>query len=305
MYEEHFGLKMSPFARGPDPQFIYLTDKVREALAILSYGVSARKGFIQLVGDVGTGKTTLLNIFLDWLRERGHSAAFLCNPHVKPEEFLDLMWADLGLERNVLPKSQMILKFNQWLLDRYNSGRLVVVVVDEAQQLSPDVLEELRLLTNLETPNHKLLQIVLSGQPELETVLDNPGLRQLRQRIILRCRTAPFTEGQTCAYIQHRLRVAGAADRIIFSPSAMESVHRYSKGIARIINVLCEQAMIDAFCDSSARVTSQIVAKVAREVVASSALEDATPAPTETLAGDEEKAREAGRGLQVVERNCL
>jgi len=130
MYEEHFGLKMSPFALGPDPQFIYLTDKVREALAILSYGVSARKGFIQLVGDVGTGKTTLLNIFLDWLRERGHSAAFLCNPHVKPEEFLDLMWADLGLERNVLLKSQMILKFNQWLLDRYNSGHLVVVVVD-------------------------------------------------------------------------------------------------------------------------------------------------------------------------------
>jgi general secretion pathway protein A len=305
MYEEHFGLKMSPFALGPDPQFIFLTDKVREALAILSYGASARKGFIQLVGDVGTGKTTLLNIFLDWLRERGDSAAFICNPHVKPDEFLDLMWADLGIDRNVPLKSQMLLRFNQWLLERYDSGRLAVLVVDEAQQLSPEVLEELRLLTNLETPNHRLLQIILSGQPELETVLENPALRQLRQRITLRCRTTPFTQAQTCAYIQHRLRVAGAAERLIFSPSALASVHFYSKGIARIINVLCEQAMIDAFCDSSDRVTANIVTKVARDVVGSAALRDATPAQRETLLRDEEKVGESAEGMQVLKRSCL
>lgn len=283
MYEKHFQLAISPFALGPDPRFIYLTENVREALATLSYGVTARKGFIQLTGDVGTGKTTLLNSFFAWLEKREASTAFISNPHVKPDEFLDLMWADFGIEHDSLLKSQRMLKFTRWLLECYESDRLAVVFVDEAQQLSVEVLEELRLLTNIETPCHKLLQIVLCGQPELEQFLEQSSLRQLRQRITLRCRTKPFTQSQTAEYIRHRLRVAGAASSDIFSLEALAAIHDSSRGIARLINVLCEQSLIDSFCDGVTRVDAETVGRAAMDIGVSAHQEAEANLPREVI----------------------
>ena len=266
MYEEHFHLTTSPFNLGPDPKFLFLTDAVREALAVLSYGVTARKGFIQLTGEVGTGKTTLLNTFLRWLEERSAATAFIFNPHLEPDEFLELMLAHFGLERDWTTKSEMMLQFNRWLLERYRANQLAVVFVDEAQQLPAETLEELRLLTNLETPTHKLLQIILCGQPELETLLARSSLSQVRQRITLRCRTVPFTAEQTKEYITQRLRTAGAPDSEIFEPEAINLIQVCSGGIARIINTLCEQSMIEAYCDEAQTISATVVEKIGREM---------------------------------------
>lgn len=266
MYEKHFNLTTSPFNAGPDPRFVYLTDALQEAMAVLAYGVTARKGFVQLTGEVGTGKTTLLNMFLQSLQKRGASTAFIFNPHLNPDDFLDLILADFGMERKSTSKSQALLLFNQKLLELYREDKLAVVLVDEAQQLSPEVLEELRLLTNLETPAHKLLQIVLCGQPELETLLDRPSLSQMRQRISLRCRTAPLTALQTAAYIAQRLRIAGAGEREIFSAESVAAVHRYAGGIPRLVNSICEQSLIEAYCDGAPRISTEIVEKIARDL---------------------------------------
>ena len=266
MYQDHFHLKASPFNLGPDPKFLYLTDTLREALSVLAYGVTARKGFVQLTGEVGTGKTTLLNMFLQSLQAKGAATAFIFNPHLDPDEVLDFVMADFGVEPTSTSKSRAMLQFNRWLLDLYSEDRLAVLFVDEAQQLSPAVLEELRLLTNLETPTHKLLQIVLCGQPELDALLERLSLSQLRQRITLRCRTARLSAEQTREYIAQRLRVADAGEHQIFEPDAVGLVHRFSGGIPRLINSICEQSMIESFCDGAESVRAEVIEKVAREM---------------------------------------
>jgi len=197
MYEAHFHLKVAPFTLNPDPRFLYVTPLVKEALATLAYGVTNRKGFVLLTGDVGTGKTTLLNVFVQWLAKNSAATAFIFNPRMEPDEFLDFMMADFGIDCDSTSKSRRMIAINQWLLNRHQKGQPAVLIVDEAQQLSENTLEELRLLTNLETPTHKLLQIVLSGQSELEKVLARPSLRQLKQRITLRCKTLPLSYIQT------------------------------------------------------------------------------------------------------------
>ncbi len=265
MYEEYFHLKASPFSLGPDPDSVYITETITEALAMLAYGVNRQTGFILLTGDVGTGKTTILNIFMRWLRGQGAATGFIFNPHLKPDDFLDLVLSDFGLARGEQSKSQWMAQFNRWLLERYHENSRVVLLVDEAQQLSEEVLEELRLLTNLETPMHKLLQIVLCGQPELNDLLSRPSLRQLRQRIGLRCRTAPFTAEQTSEYISQRLRSAGARDSSLFDPEAVRLIHQYAGGIPRVINALCDQLLIEAYCDGRPSVCIDIVRKVAIE----------------------------------------
>lgn len=265
MYEQHFHLETSPFCLGPDPDSLYVTETVTEALAILAYGVNRRKGFILMTGDVGTGKTTILNVFMRWLQGRGASTAFIFNPHLKPDDFLDLMLLDFGLERGAESKSQCMQRFNRWLLERYHAQNPVVLLVDEAQQLSEEVLEELRLLTNLETPMHKLLQIVLCGQPELNELLARPSLRQLRQRISLRCSTAPFRAEQTAEYISQRLRASGARDLNLFDSRAVHLLHRISGGIPRVINLLCEQLLIEAYCDGRTTIDAEMVIRVTRE----------------------------------------
>jgi general secretion pathway protein A len=265
MYKSFFGLKENPFNVNPDPRFLYLTNQVEETLTGLMYGIQTRKGFITLTGEVGTGKTTLVNRLLDWLHSRRARTAFLFNSRMNSNQLFDFILAEFEITCDSKSKSQQLMKLNHWLLDRYRRGETVVLIIDEAQNLTYPVLEEIRLLTNLETSTEKLLQIVLSGQPELEEKLKLPQLRQLRQRIMLRCRTAPLSKEQTQEYIIERLKTAGASGEPIFSPKAMETVHLYSLGIPRVVNLLCEHSLVNAYVDQQRPIQPKIVEDVARE----------------------------------------
>ncbi|HUK54489.1 MAG TPA: AAA family ATPase [Candidatus Binatia bacterium] len=265
MYKKFFGLRENPFNVNPDPRFLFPTRHTEEAFAVLTYGIQARKGFITLTGEVGTGKTTLLNKLLDWLHQENLATAFVFNSRLNVTQFLDFMMADFGIPCDIKLKSQVLIRLNQWLLERYRAGETAVLIVDEAQNLSPQVLEEIRLLTNLETATEKLLQIVLSGQPELDQKLSQPGLRQLRQRITLRCKTYPLTLEETTGYIHERLRVAGSDGQPVFCTEAIEALHRYSRGIPRVVNMLCEHALISAFVDQKRPVEAATIDEVARE----------------------------------------
>jgi general secretion pathway protein A len=265
MYQRFFGLKESPFNVNPDPRYLFMTKQAQEALAGLTYGIQNRKGFILLTGEVGTGKTTLLNRLLDWLRGQRVATAYIFNSRLEVNHLFDFMMADFEIPYESREKSQVLLRLNQWLLERYRAGETAVLIVDEAQNLSPEVLEEIRLLTNLETSTEKLLQIVLTGQPELEEKLRLPQLRQLRQRITLRCHTSALTLEETYGYIAERARIAGASGEPIFSKEAIQTIHVYSQGIPRVINLLCEHSMINAYVDSTKPVTGHMVEEVARE----------------------------------------
>jgi general secretion pathway protein A len=265
MYKSFFGLKESPFNVNPDPRFLFLTEQIEEALTGLMYGIQTRKGFITLTGEVGTGKTTLINRLLDWLHHRRARTAFLFNSRMNTSQLIDFILAEFEIHCESKSKSQQLMKLNHWLLDRYRSGETVVLIIDEAQNLTYPVLEEVRLLTNLETSTEKLLQIVLSGQPELEERLKLPQLRQLRQRIMLRCKTTSMSQEQTHEYITERLKTAGAGPDPIFSKQAMDTVHLYSLGIPRVINLLCEHSLVNAFVDHQIPIQPIIVEEVARE----------------------------------------
>jgi len=265
MYKSFFGLKENPFNVNPDPRFLFLTKEIEEALSGLMYGVQNRKGFITLTGEVGTGKTTLLNRLLDWLHQRRTRTAFLFNSRMNTNQLFDFVLAEFEISCESRTKSLQLLNINQWLLERYRAGETTVIIIDEAQNLTYPVLEEIRLLTNLETSTEKLLQIVLSGQPELEGKLQLPQLRQLRQRIMLRCKTAPLTKEQTHDYIAQRLTIGGARGDPIFSPKAIETVHLYSLGIPRVVNLLCEHSLINAYAEQQRPISPKTVEDVAHE----------------------------------------
>jgi len=265
MYKSFFGLRDNPFNVNPDPRYLFLTKQIEEALSGLMYGIQTRKGFITLIGEVGTGKTTLVNRLAEWLHKRRARTAFLFNSRMNTNQLLDFILAEFGIPCESRSKSQQLMALNQWLLDRYSAGETTVLIVDEAQNLTYPVLEEIRLLTNLETPTEKLLQIVLSGQQELEEKLKLPQLRQLRQRIMLRCKTAPLSKEQTHAYINERLRIAGASGDVIFSPKSVETVHLYSLGIPRVINLLCEHSLINAYVEQERPISAKTVEDVAHE----------------------------------------
>jgi len=265
MYKSFYGLKENPFNVNPDPRFLFLTKEIEEALTGLMYGIQTRKGFITLTGEVGTGKTTLINRLLDWLHHRRARTAFLFNSRMNSSQLFDFILAEFDIPCESKSKSQQLLKLNHWLLERYRDGETVVLIIDEAQNLTHPVLEEIRLLTNLETSTEKLLQIVLSGQPELEEKLKLPQLRQLRQRIMLRCRTTPLSEDQTREYIAERLRIAGASGDPIFSTKTIEAIHVYSMGIPRVINLLCEHSLVNAFVEQQRPIQPKIVEEVAHE----------------------------------------
>jgi len=265
MYKSFFGLKENPFNVNPDPRYLFLTKEIEEALSGLKYGVQNRKGFITLTGEVGTGKTTLINRLLDWLHQRQARTAFLFNSRMNTNQMFDFILAEFGISCDSNTKSQQLMRLNQWLLERYRAGETTVLIVDEAQNLTYPVLEEIRLLTNLETSTEKLLQIVLAGQQELEEKLLLPQLRQLRQRIMLRCRTRPLTKEQTHEYIAERLRIAGACGELIFSPKAVETIHLYSLGIPRVVNLLCEHSLINAYAEHQRPISPEIVEEIAHE----------------------------------------
>jgi general secretion pathway protein A len=267
MYKDFFGLKENPFSVSPDPRYLFLTKEVEETLSSLVYGIQTRKGITTLTGEVGTGKTTLVNRVLDCLRERGTKTAFLFNSRINSSQLFDFILAEFEIPCESRSKSQQLMRLNQWLLEQFAAGETAVVIVDEAQNLTFPVLEEIRLLTNLETSTEKLLQIVLSGQPELEEKLNLPQLRQLRQRIMLRCKTVALKEEQTRDYVHERLKIAGAAEngQLIFSPEAIETIHLYSLGIPRVVNLLCEHALINAYVEEQRPIQREIIEDVARE----------------------------------------
>jgi len=265
MYKSYFGLKENPFNVNPDPRYLFLTEEIKEALSGLMYGVQNRKGFITLTGEVGTGKTTLVNSLLAWLQQRRVRTAFLFNSRMNTNQLFDFILAEFGISCESRTKSQQLMRLNQWLLERYRAGETAVLIVDEAQNLTYPVLEEIRLLTNLETSTEKLLQIVLSGQQELEEKLKLPQLRQLRQRIMLRCKTTPLTKEQTHDYIAERLRIAGASGEPIFTPKTVETIHLYSMGIPRVVNLLCEHSLINAFVEQQRPISPKTVEDVAHE----------------------------------------
>jgi len=265
MYKEFYGLRANPFNVNPDPRYLFLTRHTEEALACLTYGIQSRKGFVLLTGEVGTGKTTLINKLLEWLRLQQVATAFIFNSRLNVPQFLDYMMADFGIPCDTRAKSQILLRLYNWLLDRYRAGETAVLIVDEAQNLSEEVLEEIRMLTNLETFTEKLLQIVLVGQPELEQKLKQPQLRQLRQRLTLRAKTHALTLDETKAYVQQRLRIAGSNGQQIFEPEAIVSIHQYASGIPRVINLLCEHCLVSGFVDQQKTIGSTVVNAVARD----------------------------------------
>ena len=266
MYQEFFGLREAPFRVNPDPRYLFLTPSTQEALASLAYGIRSRYGIIVMSGEVGTGKTTLLHALLDGLRQVRAATAFIFNPRLSVDGLLASVVADFGIPGNASTKHDALTLLNRWLLDRYHAGQMVVLVIDEAQHLSTEALEEIRLLTNLETSTEKLLQIILSGQPELEEKLKYSQLRQLRQRITVRCRTAALSLEETQGYVLKRLQIAGAdPQQAIFSPEALERIHVYSLGIPRVINLLCEHSLIHAFADQMRPVSAAHVREVAKD----------------------------------------
>jgi general secretion pathway protein A len=267
MYLRFFGINEKPFAITPDPRYLYLSERHAEALAHLLYGINEAGGFIQLTGEVGTGKTTVVRTLLSRVPHHADVAVIL-NPRVTPVEFLLTICEELGLgipdaDRDSV--KQMVDALNRRLLSAHAEGRRIIVIVDEAQNLTADVLEQVRLLTNLETPTQKLLQIILIGQPELRELLDRTELRQLAQRITGRYHLEPLSREETLGYVRHRLRVAGAGEDI-FTPSALAEVHRLSGGIPRVINVTCDRALLGAYTQETRKVSSGLVRLAAGEV---------------------------------------
>ena len=268
MYKAYFQLTRNPFDLTPDPTCFVPTERHNETLAALYYGVRRHKGLVAVTGEVGTGKTLLLRCLLRLLEEsRDISYAYLFNNRLSATEFLQYMMLDFGLPAVGKNKCEMLFDLSQFLVSRSSRQMTTVLIVDEAHLLSEELLEEVRLLSNLETYDDKLLQIVLVGQPELDEKLDSRGLRQLKQRIALRTHLMPLSFEETQRYIEHRLEVAGAESNAssIFTPKAVSLIYRYSRGYPRLINTICENALITAYAKQVTSVTPEIIKQVAKE----------------------------------------
>lgn len=267
MYKTFYGLRENPFNATPDPQFIFLSENHREALAQLVYGVQEKKGFIVLTGEVGTGKTTLIHYLLDKL-DHGNTqtrTAFLFNPKLSVHDFIEYILKDLGVPVQGGTKGDHLHLLHENLLQAYKNGEQVILIIDEAQGLNPALLEEIRLLSNLETAKSKLLQIILVGQPELNKVMLQTGFRQLRQRVNMRYHLPPLTKKETKEYIERRLRIAGGRETI-FTRRAIRAVYQQSKGIPRTINILCDNAMLNGYATEQKTIDKKIIVETARDL---------------------------------------
>ena len=251
MYQSYYGFTEMPFHITPDPKFLYLSPTHQEALQHLKYGVTEKKGFIVLIGEVGCGKTTLCRKFMSELDPAHFDTALILNPRVNETQMLRAILTELGEHNVAKSKNDLVSQMNQILLDRIAKGREIVLILAEAQNLSFEVFEQVRLLSNLETDKQKLLQIVLMGQTELKERLAAEELRQLRQRILVHYELRPFTREEMDRYIQHRLSVSGSAGRPYFTKWAIRHIHKTSRGIPRIINNLCDKALLSAFIRDS------------------------------------------------------
>ena len=247
MYNAFFGFTESPFSLSPDPAFLYRSEQHEEALANLIYGVQSRKGFIVLTGEVGTGKTTMLECLRDYLESQYIEFAFIFNSRINAGQFFEMIAYDLDLHCERTSKTEVLFALNSLLIDQNDRGRTTVLIVDEAHNLDTDVLEEIRLLGNLEDRQGKLIQVVLAGQPELDRKLDAPNLRNLKQRIVLRCTLEPFSLQDSIEYINTRLTKAGMPHQAVFPPGLIAEVHLRAQGIPRVINALCDNLLLTAF----------------------------------------------------------
>jgi len=262
MYCDFFGLTEKPFTITPNPHFIFLSSNHKEAFAHLVYGIDSHAGFISLTGEVGTGKTTLLRTLLSNLDKEHHRSALIFNPCLTGEQLMAAICQEFGLKTRKKDISSYYNLLNKFLISQHQEGRTVVLVIDEAQNLPVEVLEQLRMISNLETEQDKLIQIILAGQPELDDILGRHDLRQLSQRIMLRYRLKPMGQQDTVDYINHRLRVSGNRTPELFSAGAIKRIYLFSKGTPRLINVACEHALVMAWSQESSTVTSAMAEKV-------------------------------------------
>jgi len=267
MYKSFYKLTRNPFEITPDPSFLFPTRRHNEALAALYYGVRRHKGFVVMTGEVGTGKTLLVRCLLELLNRRNVAYAYVFNSRLSALEFLQYLAGDFGLVTAGKNKSDLLLELSSFLIARYQKKLTTVLVVDEAHHLSVEVLEEVRLLTNLETAQEKLLQILLVGQPELDEKLDSIALRQLKQRIALRSQLEPLTFEETRGYVQRRLQLAGANSHApaLFPAETLAKVYRHSRGIPRLINTICENALITSFARQAPAVAPEVIDEVAAD----------------------------------------
>lgn len=291
MYTEYYGLVRSPFEMTPDPSFLYLGEAHREGLATLVYAVNSGKGFVMLTGEVGTGKTTLLHALLGQLDSTTNSA-FIFNPRLDPMGFFRVLFEELGVGPPRETKAEYLLALNQYLIEKLAANERVLLIVDEAQNLSIEMLEEIRLLSNLETPTSKLIQIMLVGQPELQALVDQPELRQLRQRIALRHHLRPFDEGEVAEYVAERLAKAGYTGREIFNKRALRELYRITEGTPRLINNICDGTLLLGYARQQTTLGSGDVLEVAHDLglVAKDEVEDKGASP-----GSEKPAKRRSR----------
>ena len=266
MYKAFFGLKQNPFNLSPDPSFFYRSVQHEEALANLIYGVQSRKGFIALTGEVGTGKTTMLECLRDFLHAQRIPFAFVFNSQLTPSQFFEMLAYDFDLKCDHKSKVAVLTTLNERLLERAGQGQTTVLIVDEAHNLQWDVLEEIRLLGNLENRRGKLIQIIISGQPELDRKLEAPEFRQLKQRIALRCALKPFELAEVERYICSRLAHAGIKEQTIFPIELIAEIHKRTQGIPRLINLVCENLLLTAFAMESKIATLEMLDEVSHDL---------------------------------------
>lgn len=267
MYTKYFGFNEKPFTLTPNPRFIFLSQNHKEAFAHLLYGINNHYGFIELTGEVGTGKTTVLRTLMEQLHEDSYRTALIFNPCLTGVELLRSINQEFGIAANSEYVNELLAELNRFLLSENADGRTVVLVIDEAQNLQPDVLEQIRLISNLETENDKLIQIILAGQPELDVLLERPDLRQLNQRIAVRYRLRSMCMNETQTYIRHRMEVAGETGGVSFSRNAIKWIYLYTRGIPRMINILCDRSLLVAYGDERRRINFGIVARAIREIL--------------------------------------
>jgi general secretion pathway protein A len=265
MYLEYYGFNIKPFCLTPDPQFLYLSTVHKRALAYLTYGVEDQKGFITVTGEVGTGKTTLIRTLLNRL-PADRVVAHVFNTTVSGNQLLEMIALDFGIDCMSDSKAHLLHVLNTFLMQQYAVNKQALLIIDEAQNLSLEALEEIRLLSNLETVHRKLLQIILVGQPELRDTLRLPQLRQLAQRISVNYHLSPINQKETCSYIEHRLAVAGCLRAELFTPAAIEQIHHFSQGIPRLINVLCDAALLLGYVDEVPQLYERHIAAVIHDL---------------------------------------
>jgi general secretion pathway protein A len=265
VYLEYYGLKQAPFDITPNPRFLFHSAKHREAFNHMLYGIRERKGFVQLTGEIGAGKTTLCRALLEQL-DSNFSTALILNPVLSADELMKAIATEFGLNVKGMDRLETVSAIGEFLLKQVERTKETVLIIDEAQNLTEDLLEQVRLLSNIETDDRKLLQIVLMGQPDLRDRLNSQRLKQLRQRITVRFHLAPLTSVEVAQYIQHRLQVSGAHGRPVFTMPAVWRVYNYSGGIPRLVNAVCDKALLASFVQRSDRVTFSMVGRAIREL---------------------------------------